>query len=283
MGKEKGMSQGSQDFEAEWARFEAYLEQKVGELSVTEEGGFRIVYGSDYLTDKRIDLFNSTVDTVFVEVMDSRVDLGALVADGWSLPDNQPLGAWLHYLIADSTKVAALVVRTLRTACGVVGPSETKLTGFRLSEWDGDELVSDGYWADAASWATADDDDRHVVAAYGTDGLPVDRVGMPDASISEEPAKRYWRLLYPEQADENSTSHWYGRWRTYEQSIGLWDKRERLRQWYEDSGQTLSDPHVTTVTTFHATPLRSLTAKVCLGCMWASRDLNAEHSQGNLQ
>ena len=45
------MLQQSRKFEAEWARFEAYLAQKVGEFAVSEEGALLIAYHQDSPND----------------------------------------------------------------------------------------------------------------------------------------------------------------------------------------------------------------------------------------
>jgi hypothetical protein len=39
------------------------------------------------------------------------------------------------------------------------------------------------------------------------------------------------------------------------------------------------EPHATAIVTYHASPVRSLTVKVCLVCLWVSRNLNAEHPE----
>lgn len=109
-----------------------------------------------------------------------------------------------------------------------------------------------------------------------------DRDSHFDGEIGNvEPWSRYHRRLYPEYYDIDSVRHWYGRWKSAEQVMRLWEERERIRAWYEsESGYTSSqDPHATTVITVHVTPLRAETAKVCLAhhCFWIARDLRAEH------
>jgi hypothetical protein len=37
------------------------------------------------------------------------------------------------------------------------------------------------------------------------------------------------------------------------------------------------EAHATAVVTYHASPVRSQTVKVCLGCLWISAELDAEH------
>ena len=59
--------------------------------------------------------------------------------------------------------------------------------------------------------------------------------------------------------------------------IGLFHERQAARQeWFRNrQGQDFVHPTASSPTT---RPLvRSMTAKVCLQCLWVSTDLNAEH------
>ncbi len=72
---------------------------------------------------------------------------------------------------------------------------------------------------------------------------------------------------------------WYGRWKTAEMCMGLFDERQQARhQWIADGPcRGREEAHATAVVTHHASPVRSLTAKVCLSCVWISRNLNQGH------
>ena len=97
----------------------------------------------------------------------------------------------------------------------------------------------------------------------------------------ERPWRTYWRVLYPEWA--HGQGHWYGKWKTSEMCMGLYDARQSARFEWPRNAQGEPVPHPTAVVTFHASSVRSITAKVCLQCLWVSRDLNAPHdeSQGS--
>ena len=41
----------------------------------------------------------------------------------------------------------------------------------------------------------------------------------------EQPYRQYWRVLYPEFSDTKATAYWYGRWKTAEMAMGLFDDR----------------------------------------------------------
>jgi hypothetical protein len=92
--------------------------------------------------------------------------------------------------------------------------------------------------------------------------------------------RQYWRVLYPQYGTPGSQAHWMGKWKTQEECMGLFRARERLRaDWYaEHPGRRA--PHVTIIATYVASPVRSLTAKVCLGCLWVSPDPVADHPEG---
>jgi hypothetical protein len=95
----------------------------------------------------------------------------------------------------------------------------------------------------------------------------------------EEPWRQYRRVLYPEYAGPNSTAHWYPKWKTGEMCIGLFDERQRARHEWIASGprRGREEAHATAVVTYHASPVRSLTVKVCLSCLWISRNLDEKH------
>ncbi len=65
--------------------------------------------------------------------------------------------------------------------------------------------------------------------------------------------------------------------------MGLFNKRQSARQEWFRNRQGRAFVHPTTVVTYHATPARSLTAKVCLQCLWVSRDLEANHESPEAQ
>ena len=51
----------------------------------------------------------------------------------------------------------------------------------------------------------------------------------------EQPYRQYWRVLYPEFSDPKSTAYWYGKWKTAEMCMGLFDERQQARhQWIAD-------------------------------------------------
>ncbi len=95
----------------------------------------------------------------------------------------------------------------------------------------------------------------------------------------EQPYRHYWRVLYPEYAQPESTAHWYGKWKTAETCMGLFGERQQARhEWIAtDLRRGREESHATAVVTYHASPVRSLTVKVCLSCLWVSRDLDEEH------
>ena len=94
--------------------------------------------------------------------------------------------------------------------------------------------------------------------------------------IGDEPYRHYWRVLYPRFADP-STAHWLGKWKTLEMCMGLFAARQRARHALIRKGEWLKDAHSTAVVTFHASPVRAQTAKVCLSCLWITGDVDAEH------
>jgi hypothetical protein len=99
--------------------------------------------------------------------------------------------------------------------------------------------------------------------------------------MDEPPYRRYWLALYPEYADPRSRPHWYGKWKTAEMCMGLFGERQQARHEWIAIGPRLGreESHVTAVVTHHASPVRSLTAKVCLSCLWISRIFDEEHPQ----
>jgi hypothetical protein len=76
-----------------------------------------------------------------------------------------------------------------------------------------------------------------------------------------------------------SKSHWYGKWKTREMCMGLFGERQRARHEWIANGprRGREEAHATAVVTYHASPVRSRTVKVCLVCLWISPDLDAEH------
>jgi hypothetical protein len=99
--------------------------------------------------------------------------------------------------------------------------------------------------------------------------------------MNEPQYRHYWRVLYPEYAEPQSTAYWYGKWKTVEMCIGLFDERQQARHKWIASGprRGREESHATAVVTYHASPVRSLTVKVCLSCLWVSRNLDKEHPE----
>jgi hypothetical protein len=97
-------------------------------------------------------------------------------------------------------------------------------------------------------------------------------------SMSEPHYRDYWRALYPECAQ--SAMHWYPKWKAVEMSMGLFDERQGARHRWISTGPRggREESHETAVVTYRASPVRSLTARVCLSCSWVSADLDEEHS-----
>jgi hypothetical protein len=95
----------------------------------------------------------------------------------------------------------------------------------------------------------------------------------------DEPYRNYWRILYPEYGDPESQVHWYAKWKTSEMAMGLFGARQQARHEWIASGprRGREEAHATAVVTFHASPVRSRTVKVCLVCLWVSADLGAQH------
>jgi hypothetical protein len=62
-------------------------------------------------------------------------------------------------------------------------------------------------------------------------------------------------------------------------SMGLFGARQRARHEWIASGprRRREESHATSVVTYHASPVRSQTVKVCLSCLWVSADPAAEH------
>ncbi len=96
----------------------------------------------------------------------------------------------------------------------------------------------------------------------------------------EQPYRQYWRVLYPEWADRDSTRHWLGKFKTLEMCMGLFGERQRARHRWIATGprRGRTQSHVPAVVTYHASPVRSRTVKVCLTCLWISGDLHVEHT-----
>lgn len=105
------------------------------------------------------------------------------------------------------------------------------------------------------------------------------RTGPPRGRQGDQPYRHYWLVLYPEYADPKAKSHWYPKWKTTEMCMGLFGERQRARHEWIASGprRGREEAHATAVVTYHASPVRSQTVKVCLVCLWVSADLDAEH------
>jgi hypothetical protein len=102
----------------------------------------------------------------------------------------------------------------------------------------------------------------------------------PDTSRRDDlPYRHYWRVLYPKCADPKSKAHWLARLKTSEMCMGLFSERQRARHEWIASGPRRSreEAHATALVTYHASPVRSQTVKVCLSCLWISPDLDAAH------
>jgi hypothetical protein len=95
----------------------------------------------------------------------------------------------------------------------------------------------------------------------------------------EQPYRQYWRVLYPDYAARESTVHWLAKWKTAEMAMGIFGERQHARHLWIASGprRGREEAHATAVVTYHASPVRSLTMKVCLTCLWVSRNLDEEH------
>jgi hypothetical protein len=95
----------------------------------------------------------------------------------------------------------------------------------------------------------------------------------------EEPYRHYWRVLYPRYADPDAGAFWLAKLKTAEMCMGLFGERQRARHEWIASGprRGRQEAHETAVVTYQASPVRSQTVKVCLGCLWISADLQAEH------
>jgi hypothetical protein len=95
----------------------------------------------------------------------------------------------------------------------------------------------------------------------------------------EQPYENYWHILYPRYADPDSGAYWYGRWKTAGMCMGLFDERQQARHEWIATGprKGREESHATAIVTHHASPVRSLTAKVCVTCLWISRNLDEEH------
>jgi hypothetical protein len=67
--------------------------------------------------------------------------------------------------------------------------------------------------------------------------------------------------------------------KTSEVCMGLFDERQRVRHEWIASGRRRGrqEAHATAVVTYHASPVRSATVRVCCVCLWISADLDAEH------
>jgi hypothetical protein len=95
----------------------------------------------------------------------------------------------------------------------------------------------------------------------------------------EEPWRSYWSVLFPEFAAPGSTMHWYGKWKTAQTCMGIFGERQQARHEWISSGprRGRTESHTTAIVTYHASPLSSQTLRVCVSCLWISRNLNEEH------
>jgi hypothetical protein len=95
----------------------------------------------------------------------------------------------------------------------------------------------------------------------------------------ERPYREYWRVLYPEFSDPESTAFWYGKWKSAEMCMGLFGERQQARHKWIARGprRGREESHETAIVTYHASPVRSSTVKVCLSCLWISRNLDERH------
>jgi hypothetical protein len=94
----------------------------------------------------------------------------------------------------------------------------------------------------------------------------------------DQPYRHYWRVLYPEYADP-ARAHWLPKFKTLSMCMGLFGDRQQARHEWIATGprRGREESHVTAVVTHDASPVRSLTVKVCLSCLWLSRNLDDEH------
>ncbi len=108
-----------------------------------------------------------------------------------------------------------------------------------------------------------------------------ERSGYWPASWREgdEPYRHYWRALYPKAANPDSGAFWLAKLKTADMCMGLFGARQRARHEWIASGprRGRQEAHETAVVTYHASPVRSQTVRVCLSCLWVSADLDAEH------
>lgn len=91
----------------------------------------------------------------------------------------------------------------------------------------------------------------------------------------EQAWQTYHRVLYPEYAQ--GQRHWYGKWKTSEMCMGLFGERQAARMEWFRNRQGRDFAHPTAIVTYHASPVRSMTVKVCLQCLWVSLNLGAKH------
>jgi hypothetical protein len=101
---------------------------------------------------------------------------------------------------------------------------------------------------------------------------------MSTYEIGDEPYRHYWRVLYPEYADP-AQAYWLAKFKTLLMCMGLFGERQQARHEWIATGprRGREESHVTAVVTHHASPVRSLTVKVCLSCLWISMNLDEEH------
>ena len=95
----------------------------------------------------------------------------------------------------------------------------------------------------------------------------------------EQPYRHYWRVLYPGVRRTRVEVALVPEVKAAEMCMGLFDERQQARhEWIANGPRRGSEEaHPTAVVTYHASPVRSLTVKACLTCLWISRNLDAEH------
>jgi len=72
--------------------------------------------------------------------------------------------------------------------------------------------------------------------------------------MHEQPYRHYRRVLYPEYAKPASKAHWYGKWKSTEMCMGLFNERQQARHEWISTGprRGREEAHQTAVFTYHA-------------------------------
>ena len=108
-------------------------------------------------------------------------------------------------------------------------------------------------------------------------------VARPCRGVRRLPASGQPNLdqIHARIAVDRITAHWYGKWKTTEVCMGLFNERQQARhEWIANRPRRRpEEAHATAVVTYDASPVRSLTAKVCLACLWISRHLDEGHPE----